>query len=82
MVLKTGQKTFGDILVNKFPLKNVPDVFEINEDEINKNKCCLWILCNFFSFYIKEKFVGPRKTFAGPVDPRCYWSYGASNSLS
>ena len=30
---------FGDILVNKFPLKNMPNVFEINEDEINKSKC-------------------------------------------
>ena len=40
---------------------NVPNVFEISEDEMNKNKC-LWILCNvFFSFYFKEKFVGPVK---------------------
>ena len=69
-------------LVNKFPLKSVPNVFEINEDEIKENKCCLWILCNVFSFYIKEKFVGPVKDFAGPVDPRCYWSYMASNRLS
>ena len=42
-----GQKTFGDILVNKFPLKYVPNDFEINEDEINKNKHCLWILFLF-----------------------------------
>ena len=39
----------------------VPNVFEMNEDEINKNKCCLWILCNVFPFCIKEKFVGPVK---------------------
>ena len=38
----------------------MPNVFEINEDEIDKNKCCLWIVCyGFFSFYIKEIFVGP-----------------------
>ena len=36
----------------------MPNVFEINEDDINKDKCYLWILCNVFSFYIKEKFVG------------------------
>ena len=40
----------------------MPNVFEINEDEIDKDECCLWILCNvFFPFYIKEKFVGPVK---------------------
>ena len=50
-----------DILINKFPLKNMPNVLEINEDEINTNKCCLWILGNVFSFYIKEKIVGPVK---------------------
>ena len=50
--------------VNKFPLKNVPNVFETNEDEINKNKC-LWILCNVFSYYIKEMFVGPVKMLQG-----------------
>ena len=54
-----GLQTFGGIFINKFPHKNIPDVFEINEDKINKNKCYLWILCYVFSFYVKEKFVGP-----------------------
>ena len=58
-----------DIIVNKFPLKNVPNAFEINEDEINKNKCCMWILCDVFSFYIKD-FFRTSKNFIGPVDPR------------
>ena len=31
-----GQYIFGDILVNKFSLKYVPNAYEINEDEINK----------------------------------------------
>ena len=55
----------------------MPNVFEKNEDEITKNKCCLWILCNVFSFYIKEKFVGPVKSLqdlyilgvTGPTGP-------------
>ena len=38
----------GHILVNKFPLKNVPNVFEIC-DEINKNRC-LWFICNVSLF--------------------------------
>ena len=60
----------------------MPYVFEINEDEITKKIVCEFYAM-FFSFYIKENFVGPVKNFAGPVDPRCYWSYGgASNSLS
>ena len=46
--------------LHKFPLTNVQNVFEINEDEMTRTS----------------------KKFAGPVDPRCYWSYGASNSLS
>ena len=54
-------KHLGTIFVNKFPLKKVPNVFETNENEINKNKCCLWMLCNVFSFYINEKLVGPVK---------------------
>ena len=52
------------------------------KDEINKDKGCLWILCNVLPFYIKEIFEGPVKKLAEPVDPRFYWSYGASNSLS
>ena len=33
---------------------NVPNAFEINKDEINKNKCFLWILCNVFLFILKK----------------------------
>ena len=64
--------------MNKFPLKNVPKDFEINEAEINENDCCLWILGNvFFSIYIKEKNVGPVKNLqdqlilgvTGPTGP-------------
>ena len=39
-------------------------------------------ICNAFSGYVKEKFVGPVKKLAGPVYPKCYSSYRASNLLS
>ena len=45
-----GQLTFGGIWINKFPHKNIRNIFEINEDKINKNKCCLWFLCKDFFF--------------------------------
>ena len=35
-----GQLTFGDILVKKFPPRMSQKFFEINEDKINKDKCC------------------------------------------
>ena len=38
----------------------------------------LWI---FFLFIFKKK-CRTSKNVAGPVDPRWYWSYGASYSLS
>ena len=51
----THISTCGDILVREFPPKNVPNVFEINEDKINRNKCCQ---CNVVFFcYVKEIFV-------------------------
>ena len=36
---------------------------------------CFFILC-------QRKICRTSKTFAGPVDPRCYWSYGATSILS
>ena len=57
----------------------MPNVFEINEDEINKNRCLG--LCDVF-LLIKSKFGRTSKFFAGPVDPRCNWSYGASDCFS
>ena len=35
-----------------------PNVFEIIDDKMNKSKCCQTILCNVFSHYVKERFVG------------------------
>ena len=35
-----GQKIFEDIIVNKFPSRMSSNVFEINDDKTNKNKCC------------------------------------------
>ena len=69
--------TFGDILVLKqvsLPSRMSLKVFEISEDEMNKIKVGE-LQFNVFSCYVKEKF-------AGLVDPRCNWSYGASNILS
>ena len=36
----TGSVKFRDILVNKFLSRMSLKVFEINEDKIDKNKCC------------------------------------------
>ena len=75
LLIITSRKTLFWTLPSIYSL--IGAVFEINEDEINKNKCCLWILCNVFSFYIKEKFVGPVKILqdqqilgvTGPMGP-------------
>ena len=40
-----------------------PNVFEINEDKIYKDKCCGEFLCNVLSYYVKEKNAGPVKDF-------------------
>ena len=53
-------------LINKFPLKNMSNVFEINEDEMN-------VVCGFYAKFFL--FILKKNNF-------CYWSYGASNSLS
>ena len=58
-----------------------PIVFEINEDEIYKDKCCGESYAMFFLLMLKKK-CRASKHFAGPVDARCYWSYRASIILS
>ena len=58
-----------------------PNVFEINEDDFIK----IHVLVNFmqcFFLLCKRKICRTSKKIAGPVDLRCYWSYGASNILS
>ena len=45
-----GQWIFGDIFVNKFPLKHVPNVFEINEDKFIKINVVIESYAMFFSF--------------------------------
>ena len=58
-----------------------PNVFEINEDKMNKNKCWKGILCNVFSCYVKEKIVGPVEILQdqyilgvnGPTGPVTFW---------
>ena len=55
VIRSTGAVNIWGHFVNKFPLKNVPNVFEINDDEIDKNNCCLWILCNVFLLFILKK---------------------------
>ena len=37
----TGPLNIWGILINMFPLKNIPNVFETNEEKMNKDKCCL-----------------------------------------
>ena len=59
-----------------------PNVLEMNEDKINENKCITVNFIQCFSCYVKEKLLGSVKKIAGPVDPRYYWSYRASNILS
>ena len=36
-----------------------PDVFEINEDKMNRYKYFQWILPNGSFCYVKDKIVGP-----------------------
>ena len=54
-----------------------PNVFEINEDKIYKDKCCGKFYAMFFLIMLKKK-CGTSTNFAGPADARCYWSYRAS----
>ena len=58
-----------------------PNVFEINEDKIYKDKCCGEFVAMFFIVMLKKK-CRTSKIFAGPADARCYWSYTASIILS
>ena len=58
-----------------------PNVFEINEDNIYKDKCCGEFYSMFFLVMLKKK-CRTSKSFAGPADARCYWSYRASIILS
>ena len=58
-----------------------PNVFEINGDKINKINVVSEFYAIFSLVMLKNFFYNSIK-FAGPVDPRCYWSYGASNILS
>ena len=53
-----------------------PIVFEINEDKIDKDKCCGESHAMFFLLMLKKK-CRASKQFAG-ADARCYWSYRAS----
>ena len=57
-------------------MKMSPNVFEINEDEVYK----LYVVVNFMQ--CSKKKIRTSKTFAGPVDAMCYWSYRASIILS
>ena len=58
-----------------------PNVFEINEDKIYKDKCCGEFDAMFFLVMLKKK-CRTSKFFAGPADARCYWSYRANIILS
>ena len=58
-----------------------PNVFEINEVKIYKDKCYGEFYPMFFLVMLKKK-CRTSKIFAGPVDARCYWSYRASIILS
>ena len=58
-----------------------PNVFEINEDKIYKDKSYGEFYPMFFLVMLKKK-CRTSNNFAGPADARCYWSYMASNILS
>ena len=58
-----------------------PNVFEINEDKIYKDKCCGEFYAMFFLVMLKKK-CRTSENFAGPADARCKWSYRASIILS
>ena len=58
-----------------------PNVFDINEDKIYKDKCCGEFYPVFFLAMSKKRCM-TSKNVAGPVDARGYWSYRASIILS
>ena len=44
-----ASKHLGTFLLTSYPSRMCQMLFEINEDEMNKNnKCCRWILCDVF----------------------------------
>ena len=55
-----------------------PIVFEINEDEIYKYKCCGESYTVLLLVMLKKKGWTSIKHFAGPEDAMWYWSYRAS----
>ena len=69
-------------LLKSLPPGMSPNVFEINEDSIYKDKCCGESYAMFFLVMCLKKECRTSKHFAGPVDARCYWSYRASIILS
>ena len=58
-----------------------PNVLEINENKINKGNVVGEFYAMFFLVMLR-KICKASKKIVGPVDARCYWSYGASNILS
>ena len=68
-------------MLKKFPPRMSPNVFDINEDKIYKDKCCGEFYAMFFLVMLKKKG-RTSKNFAGPADGRRYWSYRASIILS
>ena len=74
-------KHLGTFLITGFIVTMSPNVYERAEDKINENKSCQWIVCNVFSCYIKEKFVGPVTILqdlwilgvTGPMGPVTFW---------
>ena len=74
-------KLFETFLLKSFLSRMSPNVFEINEDKIYKDKCCGEFYAMFFLVMLKKKCRTSKKC-AGPVDARCYWSYRASIILS
>ena len=67
--------------LKSFQPRMSPNVFEIDEDKIYKDKCCSEFYAMFFLVMLKKK-CRTRIFFAEPADARCYWSYRASNILS
>ena len=74
-------KHLETFLLKSFPPRMSPNVFEINEVKMYKDKCCGEFYPMFFLVMLKKK-CRTSKNSAGPVDARCYWSYRASIILS
>ena len=74
-------KHLETFLLKSFPPRMFPNVFEMNEDKIYKDKCCVEFYAIFFLVMSKKK-CRTSKHFAGPADARCYWSYRDSCILS